>query len=415
MTAPRADQPGYEALRSELDQNRVMALWMPLLVLAISSMSLFIALSRLVTAQRGEIGLAKALGYTDGQTLIHYLSFALIIAAGGSILGVGLGLLGARGVAATYTSFLGLPFLENGLYPGVLAIAVGVAVVSCIAAAIVPALNSARLAPAIAMHSDPNQSLAGRTHPARRARSRPADAALVHVPAAAAQHLPSASAQPLHRARNRVRDGAVGGHDLDVRLDRLPDEPHVLAGRALGHRGRLRAAGRPEPRGRGARAAGREPRPAGARDAGQGHARRRRGERLADRDEPRGRLPRLHRRDRRRRRPRRSPPATSCSRRRPPQKLGVGVGQTVMVDPPPDGDPVTVRVGSLSDETLGQPAYVSLETAADITDEPMNRYNALYLSADAGRCRTGSRTRSTTCPAPRASRSRPGSSSASRA
>ncbi len=161
MTTPRDDQPGYEALRSELDQNRVMALWMPLLVLAISSMSLFIALSRLVTAQRGEIGLAKALGYTDGQLMIHYLSFALIIAAGGSILGVGLGLLGARGMAATYTSFLGLPFLESGLYPGVLATALGVAVVSCIAAAIFPALRSARLAPAMAMHSDPNQSLAG--------------------------------------------------------------------------------------------------------------------------------------------------------------------------------------------------------------------------------------------------------------
>ena len=129
MTAPRADQPGYEALQSELDQNRVMALWMPLLVLAISSMSLFIALSRLVTAQRGEIGLAKALGYTDARLVFHYLSFALIIAAGGSLLGVGLGLLGARGVAATYTGFLGLPFLESGIYPGVLAVAVGVAVV----------------------------------------------------------------------------------------------------------------------------------------------------------------------------------------------------------------------------------------------------------------------------------------------
>ena len=74
-----------------------MARSMPLLVLVISSMSLFIALSRLVTAQRGEIGLAKALGYSDGQILVHYLSFALIIAAGGSLLGVGLGLLGRAG------------------------------------------------------------------------------------------------------------------------------------------------------------------------------------------------------------------------------------------------------------------------------------------------------------------------------
>ncbi len=44
-----------------------MARSLPALVLAISAMSLFIALSRLVQAQRGEIGLAKALGYSDGQ------------------------------------------------------------------------------------------------------------------------------------------------------------------------------------------------------------------------------------------------------------------------------------------------------------------------------------------------------------
>ena len=64
-TALREDMPSYAGLESELEQNRLMARSLPVLVLAISSMSLFIALSRLVQAQRGEIGLAKALGYSD--------------------------------------------------------------------------------------------------------------------------------------------------------------------------------------------------------------------------------------------------------------------------------------------------------------------------------------------------------------
>jgi len=84
-SVPRAEQPSYDALQSELAQNRVMARSLPVLVLLISSMSLFIALSRLVAAQRGEIGLAKALGYSDGQILVHYLSYALVIAAGGAV------------------------------------------------------------------------------------------------------------------------------------------------------------------------------------------------------------------------------------------------------------------------------------------------------------------------------------------
>ena len=157
----RPDQPGYDALMSELSQNRIMARSLPVLVLAISSMSLFIALSRLVTAQRGEIGLAKALGYTDGQILRHYLTYSIIIATGGSVLGVALGLLGARGVAASYVSILGLPLLESGFYPGVVLVAVGVAVVSCVLAALFPAASSARMHPAVAMHADPNKSLAG--------------------------------------------------------------------------------------------------------------------------------------------------------------------------------------------------------------------------------------------------------------
>ena len=33
------------------------------------------------------------------------------------MLGVALGLLGARGVALSYTSILGIPFLESGVYP----------------------------------------------------------------------------------------------------------------------------------------------------------------------------------------------------------------------------------------------------------------------------------------------------------
>ena len=232
-----------------------MALWMPLLVLAISSMSLFIALSRLVTAQRGEIGLAKALGYTDGQTRDPLPELRTHHRCGRVAPRRGAWPARARGVWRPPTpSFLGLPFLESGLYPGVLAVALGVAVISCIAAAIVPALNSARLAPAMAMHSDPNQSLAGGRVPLIERAARPADAALVHLPPTAAQHLPSTSAQPLHRARNRVRDGPLGGDHLDVRLDRLPDEQHVLPSRAMGHRRRVRSARRPEPRRGGARA-----------------------------------------------------------------------------------------------------------------------------------------------------------------
>ena len=381
LTSARADQPGYEALQSELDQNRVMAFWMPLLVLAISSMSLFIALSRLVTAQRGEIGLAKALGYTDSQLVFHYLSFALIIATGGSLVGVGLGLLGARGMAATYTGFLGLPFLESGIYPGVLAVALGVAVISCIAAAIVPALNSARLAPAIAMHSDPNQSLKGGRIPLVERALGPL------LPRSFTFRLPLRN---IFRARRRSLYTVLGiafAMVLSVVTVSMFDSIDYLMSSTFSQVERWDIAAVFE-------------QPIGPSRVAEVRALR-----GVNRVQPALVLPVKVTHNG-------AEASVSLTAMTPDadfhgftkatgatpaealeagemvlaastaEKLNVGVGQTVSVDPPPDGDPVSVRIGSLSEETLGQPAYVSLETAADITDEPANRYNALYLSAD---------------------------------
>jgi putative ABC transport system permease protein len=382
VSTPRADQPGYDALRSELEQNRVMALWMPILVLAISSMSLFIALSRLVTAQRGEIGLAKALGYKDSQILMHYLSFGLIIATGGSLLGVVLGLVGARGVSASYTGILGLPFLENGLYPDVLLISLGVAFGSCIIAAIMPAMSSARMAPAIAMHSDPNLSLSGGRVPLIERALGPL------MPRSFTFRLPLRNIFRVRRRSFYTVLGIAFAMVLSVVTISLFDSIDFLLNRSFSQVERWDIA-----------AVFAEP-------VGPSRVAEARALRGVDRVQPALVLPVkvLHEGAEANvsltamtadadfhgfssvlgGEPRRALSngeivlASSTAK-----TLGVGVGERVQVDPPPDGDAVSVRVGAISEETLGRPAYVSLETGSRITDEPLNRYNALYLNTDA--------------------------------
>ena len=146
---------------------------------------------------------------------------------------------------------------------------------------------------------------------------------------------------------------------------------HVLAGRALGHRRGLRPAGRPEPRRRGARAARRRPRPAGAGAAGQGHARRRRGERLADRDDPRRRLPRLHGGARAPRRPRRSRRASIVLAASTATKLDVGVGQSVSWSiRRPTATRSPCASGRFPTRRSASPPTSRSRPAPDITDEP---------------------------------------------
>jgi putative ABC transport system permease protein len=160
-TVKQADQPSNYLIHSEIEQNRVMSIWMPLLILGISASTLFIALSRLVNSQRGQIGLAKALGYTDGQVLLHYLLFSVTIALAGSVLGMLLGDLLAREIAREYVTMLGVPYMDHHVYWQVMLGAAAISTLACLAAGYAPARRSARMAPANAMRSDPNAAVAG--------------------------------------------------------------------------------------------------------------------------------------------------------------------------------------------------------------------------------------------------------------
>lgn len=157
----RADQPSQFMIASEIEQNRVMAVFLPVIILAISTASMFITLSRLVTGQRGEIGLAKALGYSDGQLFAHYLFFSVVVASVGAAIGIAGGDWLARVMAKQYIDILGIPMLDHHIYPSVVLGAVAVSLVACGLAGVVPAWRAVRIPPAEAMHADPNAALAG--------------------------------------------------------------------------------------------------------------------------------------------------------------------------------------------------------------------------------------------------------------
>jgi putative ABC transport system permease protein len=383
-SSPRADQPGYAALQSELDQNRVLAQQMPVLVLVISAMSIFIALSRLVQSQRGEIGLAKALGYSDLQLLGHYFTFSLIIAAGGALLGVGLGLLGARGIAASYVATLGLPFLESGFYPQVAAVAVLLAVAACCLAAIVPAWASARLAPAIAMHADPNRSLAGGHTPIAERLLSPV------LPRTFTFRVPLRN---VFRARRRSLYTIFGialAMVLFVVTSSMFDSIDYIFGRAFVDIERWDVLAVFES-------------PAGAARVAEVRAidgvsrvqtalilpvtlsssgREQDVSLTAMRPDAdfHGFTPVSD-----------TVPADALAAgdlvisQSTAEQLGVAVGARVLVDSPLVDDPVPYRVGAISEEMLGQPAFVSLDAAADLVGEAITTFNAFYLTADPAR------------------------------
>jgi putative ABC transport system permease protein len=83
----------------------------PPIFLAVAAFLLYIVISRMVQAEREEIGLMKAFGYSSAEVSLHYLKFVLLIAVIGASLGSLGGIAAGRGLAGFYQLYYKFPFL----------------------------------------------------------------------------------------------------------------------------------------------------------------------------------------------------------------------------------------------------------------------------------------------------------------
>ena len=60
----------------------------PAVFLGVAALLLHIVLSRMVRAQRDQIAIMKAFGYTNPAIGWHYLKFAFLAVSGGTLLGI---------------------------------------------------------------------------------------------------------------------------------------------------------------------------------------------------------------------------------------------------------------------------------------------------------------------------------------
>jgi len=106
---PRKQQMSDAILRMELEQLSTMAVFLPTIFLGIAALIQFVMLGRMVKAQRLQIGVMKALGYSNPSILLHYTGYALIAAVTGALLGSVLGVMLANLFSSAYAMFFNLP------------------------------------------------------------------------------------------------------------------------------------------------------------------------------------------------------------------------------------------------------------------------------------------------------------------
>ena len=138
-------------IESELEQQKTAAMILPPIFYVISAFLVSMVIGRIIALERSEIGLLKAIGYSDVEICVHYLLLAVLIAMAGTLIGWGAGTWLSRALARLYARFFDFPYLIYNLSYSAYALSGLLAVASAALGAARSALRAARLPPAVAM------------------------------------------------------------------------------------------------------------------------------------------------------------------------------------------------------------------------------------------------------------------------
>lgn len=150
----RDDQPSAKMLEQKIRGVRGLAGTLPIVFLGVAAFLLYVVLSRVVGTQRDQIATLKALGYHTRELLFHYLELAGIVCALGVLVGVALGVLGARGLLSVYAQYFKFPSYVFRLEPVAIFGASAFALLAALLGAYLAVRRTVAIPPAEAMRPE---------------------------------------------------------------------------------------------------------------------------------------------------------------------------------------------------------------------------------------------------------------------
>lgn len=150
---PLADQFSNRFISEEIGGLEAAAAGVPPIFLAVAAFLLYIVINRMVQAEREEIGLMKAFGYTNGEVGGHYFKLVIAIAVGGALAGCLMGIAGGRGLIQFYVTYFKFPFLVFRLDPASFVTGVSVSILAASAGGLMVLRSVFSLTPAAAMRA----------------------------------------------------------------------------------------------------------------------------------------------------------------------------------------------------------------------------------------------------------------------
>lgn len=147
----RKDQISHAFLDAELRQLAAMVKVLPPIFLLVAAMLVNMTLSRLITLEREQIGLLKAIGYASRAVAQHYVEFVLLIAVVGILIGFAAGAWLGGGLAQMYARFFSFPYLVFTRDPQIYGLAALVTLAAAVGGALYAVRAVVTLPPAVAM------------------------------------------------------------------------------------------------------------------------------------------------------------------------------------------------------------------------------------------------------------------------
>lgn len=147
----REHQISHSILTSEIQGIETLVVFLPAVFLGVAAFLLNVVFSRLVSLQRPQIAVLKAMGYRNRTIALHYFKMVAVIVCFGAILGLGLGIWLGKGMLAMYAEFFRLPQMPQRVDLSVSANAISFSVLAGALGASLAVRAAIRLPPAEAM------------------------------------------------------------------------------------------------------------------------------------------------------------------------------------------------------------------------------------------------------------------------
>ena len=104
------DRPSYKFLKWDLEGFGEISILFPSLILLVAVIEVYSILKRLIISQQKEIGILKALGFSNKRIMLHYMLYAFFVGSIGSISGALFSIFLSAEMTHMYTEALGIPF-----------------------------------------------------------------------------------------------------------------------------------------------------------------------------------------------------------------------------------------------------------------------------------------------------------------